>query len=403
MSDESTTARWLMPGSVAYRAPLPRGVTLHVDSPRACMLRSFAGAPTFAASIPTTELDYLSVSVATALNRAEYHERRFYEILAALDERRRLFHAEYTLDILVTETIYEAAAALGAARLVVDEMLHIIARHHAEPDIEKIDRRWAANLVMDDAGFAKATYLHVAEIRTLRAAPHLDWYRELNDYRNVLFHRGWREMYGGYYPLTFKGKKGSNESADALVVPDRASLEGKKKPHQWSFSEQTRLESVVQRALDGLRRWLDAICVDIWNLQVPAKAADPDLPNMFVPIPSPALYESAGVLHIPFFTTEECAQCFRRVNDGVDWELRLLPRHDEAPAPFMFSIAHLEELPRPTTVRVILDPAAGMAGLSGLRSSSLEIPANNKALVKPVMLLPEVVQSEIVLCWTIRG
>ncbi|MBK8936293.1 MAG: hypothetical protein IPM79_01220 [Polyangiaceae bacterium] len=170
MAEVALTLKCIMKdGVIGYWAPLPEGVP-EADSPRARMLRLLSDpTPAFAAVTDADEREALGNSLALALTRAEYHETRFKSILGSLEARRRQADVPFTSDLLVVYTIYEAGAALGAARLAVDELLHVTARRHGEPDTAQIEKRWAASLVMDDAKFAKATYASVPETLLLRS------------------------------------------------------------------------------------------------------------------------------------------------------------------------------------------------------------------------------------------
>ncbi|MBK6513552.1 MAG: hypothetical protein IPG04_05335 [Polyangiaceae bacterium] len=230
--------------------------------------------------------------------------------------------------------------------------------------------------------------------------PHCDWYGELNEYRNVLYHRGWRGMFGSYYPRDFKGRKGISGTADTLVVPDRKSIANKAKPHQWTYKDGTRLEDVVERCMEGLRQLIDSICIDLWGWQNPKPGTEAQPPNILVRVPSPLLYpDKSGTLYLPFFTTVEGAEMFRRVNYDFRAELERLPRAGSQPASFMFSIGRLERLPRRCVVRLIVDPVAGVGAVSGSMFQDIELPADARELMEPRCITSDATNSEALFCW----
>lgn len=353
---------------IGARFPLAAGLPGSVDSMRARMIRSLNEAPG-PSNLPREERESLANSLAMALTRAEYHTFRFNEIMRNLEEHRQSVRAPFMADLTVTYAIYEAAAVLGAARLAVDEVVHITARIHGAADAAAADKQWKASDVVNDEEFAKKTRLDVDELRLLRGPGHREWFTSLNEYRNVLFHRGWRDIYGQYHPLKCDARRPTAPGSDALLVPDLASLANKAKPSSWTYTKRLRLESVVAHVMDGLRAFLDAVCEGVWKSQTPAPGrvpADQDF-NALYPLPHPWPHvdlktRQATVL---LFTSEDDAQYYPQTVPvkPKGCVLRELPL-DPSQKVFTFSVDHLTKLLDPD---LIIDPKLGVNHIAGVR------------------------------------
>lgn len=133
---------------------------------RARMVRLLGEAPALRA-LPKEERESLAESLAMALTGGEYHAFRFHEIVTNLETRREQVRTSFTADLIVTYAIHEAAAAFGAARLAVDEIMHITARLHGAENAAKADK-WKISDVVNDEAFARSKQLQVEELHASR-------------------------------------------------------------------------------------------------------------------------------------------------------------------------------------------------------------------------------------------
>lgn len=324
------------------------------------------------------------MSLGLALTRAEYHEARFKSVIATLESRRAYFDAPFTGDLVAVYSIYEAAAALGAARLLIDELFYVTARRHY-PDSDDWD--WKLDKIVKDQHFnsPKLSFLRVDESNLLRSEPHLSWYVALNEYRNVLFHRGWREPHAMYYPRGHAGPRLPAPEADAMLVPDLASLGNQAKPESWTYNTRARLETVVEQAMDGLRAFVDAIC-DLWGVPEPQRGiAEETNAHIIVRLPSPAPHIDGTTMVLPFFSTEAKAQEYRRIFPQQVGEatLQRVPVVEDKTS-FGYSVQHLTHpesypLERPSCIDHIIDPTVGVTALCGILRGPVDVPIEHKA------------------------
>src|ERR1043165_3695349 len=145
------------PGLLGYLLPVRRDLGLHdVNTSRSNMVRLLAGDRSILDDTPeeqrpgpaldpiaNDEREALLLSLATTICRAEYHERRFSAIAQHLAERRLAVASPIFYDAIVPSAMFEGAAALGAARTTVDEIIHVAARRKGE-------RRWEVSDVIKD-------------------------------------------------------------------------------------------------------------------------------------------------------------------------------------------------------------------------------------------------------------
>src|SRR5437868_5462751 len=130
-----------LPHMLAYRLERPTDLPL-VDTPRARMVRLLGmdGSPTLQA-LAVDERETLLFSLTLTLGRALYHRLRFRQIVDLLAARRAETRGTVTWDTFAAYALFEAAAALGAVRLSVDEIIFIAARLRGTDPLE-IHKRW---------------------------------------------------------------------------------------------------------------------------------------------------------------------------------------------------------------------------------------------------------------------
>lgn len=310
------------PQFVAFRVPHPPGLP-DVDSDLARMLRVLGDDPPAAGVAglgDPAEREALFMSLATTLTRATYHRRRFEESISHLVERRTQVGATVSSDTCSKFPMFEASAFLTAARTVVDEVLFVAARRSGVPPTNAT--QWTVNAAMT-CSLTRFPEYNVSEVLRLRA--HSAWYEEMNEYRNVLVHRGWREQLGGYYPEGMSLAEASDPSRNVLLMPDRSSLGRANRAHQWTYGDGTRLEHVVERSGDGLSAFLQDVAQTSWGGAVPARGTAPaeKLPNIFVHLPHAGLV-FAGEIVSPLFTSPERAQNFQRTAYRGDPNVELI-------------------------------------------------------------------------------
>jgi hypothetical protein len=316
---------WHGPQFVAFRLALPSGFP-DIESDLARMLRVLGDDPT---TVPLTaisaadERDALLVSLATTLTRARYHRQRFDESVRTLERRRLRVGGTVSADTASPFALFEAAAMLAAARTAVDEVLYIAARRAGASVKDAVD--WQAN-VATTCDLKKLVQYDVSEVASLRSR--LSWYQELNEYRNVLVHRGWREQTGGFFPVGSQVAEAADPLRNVFLMPDRTSLLRVRRAHQWTYADGTRLEDVVSRAGIGLEEYLDDVARNTWMGTVPPQGTEPRErhPNIVVQLPHAALVAANGAIYLPLFTTEAGALEFRKTAYPGKASLALFPQ-----------------------------------------------------------------------------
>ena len=374
------------------------------NTTRSNMVRLLADQGTLAQSMPledrpgpalsgiqSSERSALLLSLATTLCRAEYHERRFWRIVEQLAERRTVIGEPLGYDAFVGGAVFEAAAALGAARTLVDQMIHIAARRNGHDKWEVSDAFRGTKAAMD-----------VAEVRCLRAKS--QWYDELNKYRNVLHHRGWKGDAGAYFPADAEEPEARNPTRNILLVPDLDSLRRNAGAHAWTYNQRGHLEPVVRRALDGMRELVDAVCLSVWDGKLPKPGTDPlaEHPNAMVAYPRPVPFLDSKAIYLPVFSTEALADAFTGYPAGILAGIVSVPLLKVLfPAPaFALSVAGLEpNVVLGATVTVVVDPSDFTMKVGRL---VLPIPAALLAsppFLDPLGLPKEGVGAERLFCW----
>jgi hypothetical protein len=309
------------------RLEIPPGLP-DVDTQRARQVRHLGlqGMPALSVLAPD-ERDALFLSLSLIVRNADYHARRFNLVLEAMDRRRAQADAFLTYDFYMVDfaSVFEASGALSASRSAIDEIIFIAARVAgvSAPDIKEY---WKTSTVMS-ASFAKRPEFDLPAVRTLRNRT--AWYEELNDYRNVFRHRGCRSTIGGCFPIGSDFPEASRGEHNVMLFPDRSSLIGNTRAHQWTYNDGVRLEHLVQRGIEGLERLIDDLCRDIWGgpeflaREWMGRVPKDEHPNLLVAWLQPVFFVTGTNALLPVFRTRECAEAFRRFVD---------PREDVHPA-----------------------------------------------------------------------
>jgi hypothetical protein len=305
--DGKDMLKMIAPGFLGFQLPLPEGLP-DVDTARARMIRQVAQAPAHPAvsSLDPVEREALFFSLSLTLARADYHRQRFLQIGKLLEQRRVQTGGVASFDTLSKYALFEASACLGAVRVGIDEIIFITARLRAVTSND-IRQGWTAHRVVTTP-FTTSPEFDVPEIRALRCRQ--SWYEEMNAYRNVLFHRGWRFPSGAYFPVGSTQAEALDPKFNAMVVPDRTSLLRETRPHQWTYADGERVEDIVDRAVRGLEELLDDVCTRTWGGLEPPEGTMPkeERPNTFVSVMRPALLSVGGQVVLPIFTSETCAR-----------------------------------------------------------------------------------------------
>jgi hypothetical protein len=148
-------------------------------------------------ALDPVEREALFLSLSLTLARADYHRQRCLQIGKLLEQRRVQTGGVASFDTLSKYALFEASACLGAVRVGIDEIIFITARLRGVTSND-IRQDWTAHRVVTTL-FTTRPEFDVPEIHALRRRQ--SWYEEMNTYRNVLFHRGWRFPSGAYFPV----------------------------------------------------------------------------------------------------------------------------------------------------------------------------------------------------------
>ena len=381
--------------------PRPDGLP-DVDTPRSQMVRHLGDMSVLA--LDAKEKDALFLSLALTLGRAHYHEHRFKHVIMALDKRHRETGGMGAFDLFAQYTIYEASAALGAVRLGIDELIFITARLR-NVSVEAIDANWKANTVLN-AGLDRHPEFDIEEILALRARK--GWHDDLNAYRNVLHHRGWRSHIGAYYPIGSSRSEARDPEQNVMLAPDRASLADRTRPHDWTYTGCVRLEDVVERAMRGFEALLDDVCINVWKAFVPPPGTVPksEQPDVITSLVTPAVLVFGVDLVVPVFTDERRARAFKGFAsyenlDLVDIYANLLVR--DVPA-FSFVLPGLKQqvlganMTKDACLIVAIDPThPGTLSQSPIRIRLDELVETSET--EPVSLLQAALGVDMLFIW----
>ncbi|MCC6527872.1 MAG: hypothetical protein IT373_34825 [Polyangiaceae bacterium] len=307
--------RGILPGALMYQVPVPAGV-LPADPPRSGQFHALEEASCFA-DIPESELSAVLASIAKTYARSHYHEYRFKQLRSELDQHRAVIPHEIVWDSLVEPVHFELQAFTGACRTLLDELVYLIARRHGVPPNRARKKPWeTADLLKEPL----PSECDVEEIRVLRSM--LDWFDTLNAFRNSFFHHGWRHG-GGHFSAEDLRRATGFPSRNGLLVPDRESLVGRKKPFEWSWSKGTTVDDVARAARTGTEELAAELFDRIWQTPIPAPGTAPldERPNMLVGLVRPVLVQTRTAIILPYFSTRERGQGCRPLCDDPDLEL----------------------------------------------------------------------------------
>jgi len=326
MGDESSTADGMptvakpvraaaiVGAGVMLVAPKPAGIP-YTDTSEVRLVRLLEGNPALE-SIEEKERSHLVQSLAQTFARALYHRGRFDEIVASLVERSQTGLGWMAFDTLCPVALFEAAGVLGAVRVAIDEIIFLIGRRYGH-SAATIDEKWKAAKVFSCDALDKAPF-NVEEIWTLR--DRRDWQDRVNVYRNMLHHRGWREGLTAYFPREATHPEASDPSINVMLIPDRESLRGTSRPHEWTYGERGRLEDLVAEATDGLRDVLLALATKCWQAEPPTPGTWDTLPSTQIPsitvsLPMPFVAFVRDRAIVPVFSTKAGAEAWLTQSD----------------------------------------------------------------------------------------
>lgn len=337
-----------------YRRSYPPGVP-DSYSIRTAHLNVAADNPLFS-PIPEDERAALFDSLTKTFRRSEYHRQRFEELRSALDARRAGLPGEVFWDEFVETLYFELQAFCGAARMVLDELVYIVARRHGVAPKRAKRRPWETAELFQKPVPAEC---QVAEVELMRQKT--DWFELLNSYRNSFFHHGWRHG-SGHFSGNDARSAARNPAANAMLVPDQKSIGGRSKPHERTYADGTTIDDVMRPAKQGLSQLLQELCEGPWSTAEPTPGTKPrnEHPNMIVSLANPAIFFVHNIVLIPFFTTEELARAFD-LPEKKDVEVVDIPVTSSVtgqPA-VSFTLKGLDQLAIPpgvTRIKVLLDP-----------------------------------------------
>jgi hypothetical protein len=230
------------------------------------------------------------------------------------------------------------------------------------------------------------------------------WFDELNKCRNVLHHQGWRGDVAAYFPPDADEPEARNPSRNILLVPDLESLKNNSRSLNWTYKNATHLEGVVRRALDGLREFLDAVCLGVWDGKTPKPRTDPSAaqPNAMITYPRPVPLHDSSTMHLPVFSTEELARSFTGYPNGIPATVVSVPLLNVLfPEPaFAISLAGFEsEVAKGVRVTIVVDPVDGTLKQRRLSPSVPEQLLSSPPFLDPLGLLQSVMQANRLFCW----
>lgn len=289
----------VIPGAIGYRVAQPCGAP---DIEESLVVHAFRGLKDASCllAIPDEERHALVDSISSTSSRAEYHLLRFRALRRELDSHRQWAPGEVFWDATAGYVHYEFQAFAGAVRTLVDELIFIIASRHKHP-LSNDDKKnkWKATNV-----FAKPPVLaslDVPEVHRLQA--HKGWYELLNAYRNTAFHSGW--WHGGGHVHDDGRMAAAQPERNGLLLPDRDSLRGQARPHQWTWKCGTTVDDVVAEISTGLEAVVQDLCEREWGMPPPSTGtiATEDRPNLLITFPVPLFLTVGTTLVVPVFSS----------------------------------------------------------------------------------------------------
>ena len=275
-----------------------------------------------------------------------------------LDARRENLPGEVFWDEFVETLHHEMQAFCGAARMLLDEIVYLVARIHGVPANRARKKPWETSDLMNEPLPRECQVLEM-DIARVRLA----WFQLLNAYRNSFFHHGWRHG-SGHFAADDARQAATEPAANALIVPDRSSLSRRSRPHEWTYKDGTTTDDVMRLANEGLDGLVKDLCEQAWSIREPQPGTVPrqDQPNMIVGLVIPALVQVHDLVVLPFFTTTEKAEAFEFMQ-ATEAELVDVPVSTAVinQAAVSFSLRGLEHVPFPPGVKqikILVDPVA---------------------------------------------
>lgn len=334
--------------------------------------------------IPEKERAAIVRSVAKTYVRASYHEYRFYELRAALEVRRAAVPGEVKWDSLLEYVHFELQAFAGAARMLLDEIVYITARVHGVPPNRARKSPWETHEMVRASLPAECD---VPEVRALAARA--VWFDTLNAFRNTFYHHGWTHG-GGHYSSDDSRLSSQAPEANGLLVPDRESLRGRSKPHEWTWTSRRTIDDVAAEIRNGLDDFLEELFRE-WKITDAAPGTMPRHlhPNMIVALVRPAVVLTPKMWVVPVFSTlEKARQCEPLASDPNAEPIYVTTsRVVIGQRALSISMKGLENTPeRPDWIELVLDPIADAAWTNIRAASHARI--NVKSLLREGTIQP---------------
>ena len=338
----STMHEALIKESVPQVCPAPVGQLGHQGFPQVLMFRfpRIPGVPwadgdrsLFAAAtkgagrrgeMPRRVWESLLNTLGSERTRAEYHLKRFDEILDVMRKRRELAGGPVVSDFEPALALYfEAAGFLTGLRTFVDVVVRIacmrLGESGWEPSKGVFDRLRGRNAKVN-------AYSSSEEIRVLRK--HRGWYQKLNDYRNCMNHSGRREEAFGYFERGDSAAESNNHVLNVMLLPDQGSLKGKPLPHEWTYRERVWLDATLAELHSEFEQVIEEL-LDVWKIPQPPPGTLPyaEQPNVLLTLPVAKPLKTNDGPMIPVFRNPRSARAFMAnlQNQQIDtsmWELR---------------------------------------------------------------------------------
>lgn len=376
-----------LPGALMYLRPYPAGVP-DTHSIRVAHLHVAETGEAFS-GLGRDERAALFDSLTKTFRRSEYHRLRYENLRREVDARRVGLPGEVFWDEFVETLHFELQAFCGAARMVLDELVYLVARRHGVAPKRARRAPWeTADLVRKPL----PRECQVPEVEAIRRRS--DWFDLLNAYRNSFFHHGWRHGTGHYGPEDIR-TAARNPAANALLVADQSSLGGRSKPHERTYGDGTTVDDVVGLAKDGLHELLRELCEGPWSAAEPGSGTVPrsEHPNLIVLLATPSLFSFRDCVVIPFFTTADLARAFK-LPDEQTVELVDMPVSnavvDQPAVSFSLKGLTAEMLPPGTrSVKVLIDPVMtgrGASGIECLHAIDVDVPAAAANSARPMSI-----------------
>jgi hypothetical protein len=298
-----------IPGVPDYDSLLIRGIKNANDEPAL-------------AALEPEERKAALAALAESAARASYHKQRFDELLVAMRTRRDAVGGPVVSDWhAAPPLIWEGVAFLGAARTAVDVLVYLAARRAGKSIVGA--KGWDAGeaIAPKETGGTSPTRYDVPEILAIRALGR--WFKELNVYRNVVYHRGWGGQSYGLFTRADTAEEASLSGFNALLLPDFASLDARKLQHEWTYADGSRLDELVERTDTGLNTLLRSVFVEVWGCAIPAPGTA-EHPSCALYLPTPAVLVFTDLAVVPLFTSKTAANTFADYPADADLSLRAI-------------------------------------------------------------------------------